>query len=156
MLTDILSPERVFMDLRPVPKEQLLGEMVQRLEDLGHLADTPAVTALLAERERMISTGVKHGFAFPHAFSRQVPTLNLTIGVIEGGTDYESLDGEPVEFILLLLGPPDHQDDHLRVLARLSSIASRPGMIEALREPKTPEALYDLFTESDRLIANQP
>jgi mannitol/fructose-specific phosphotransferase system IIA component (Ntr-type) len=153
MLTDILSPDRVFTDLRSMPKVELLREMTRRLAALGELKDPEACAHLLIKREELITTGVKRGFAFPHAFSPQLDRLILTVGVVAQGTDYEALDGHPVEYVILLLGPPAHQDDHLRVLARLSRITTQPEMLDALREAAGPEAIVEMLLEADRRAA---
>ena len=155
-LGDILSSRRIILDLQPGPKVEVLRELTARLAELGEIDDGPAVADALIEREEMITTGVKEGFAFPHAFTPHVDSLKLTIGVVRGGTDYQSLDARPVEFILLLLGPPSRQDLHLQVLARLSRIATESGMLEALREAETAEAILERFEESDRLRAAAP
>lgn len=152
MIDDILSPRRVFLDLKPEPKPALLRTITRALQAAGEVADAETLAQMLIRREEMITTGVKRGFAFPHAFTREVEDLGLTIGVVRGGTDYQSLDGEPVEVILMLLGPPDHQAHHLRVLARLSRIARKEGMLEALRDSVSPESMIELLSESDRLL----
>lgn len=149
MLSQILSPQRVFLDLSPQPKEELLRALADRLAALGEIADPAALTERLIARERMITTAVKRGFAFPHAFSPQTKHLILTVARVPNGTDYESLDGEPVELIFLLLGPETRQDVHLRVLARLSSIARQPGTLEALRGAGTAEEVVDFLNRND-------
>lgn len=153
MLGEFLSPRRVFMDLVAEPKPELLRTMARRLADLGEVADAETLARRLIAREEMVTTGVKTGFAFPHAFSPQVDKLTLTIGVVPGGADFESLDGEPVEFILLLLGPRQGQAHHLRVLARLSRIARDPSALENLRAAETAEAVVELFIQFDRQLA---
>lgn len=153
MLREILSADRILLDLEPAPKGELLGEMTRRLAEAGAIADAAAVLDLLVKREAMVTTGVKRGFAFPHAFTKHAAELTLTVGVIRKGTDYESLDGEPVEFVFLLLGPPSRQDLHLRVLARLSRVATEAGMLEALRAATAAGEIANLLNESDRLIA---
>lgn len=153
MLDAIISSRRIFLGLEARSKPELLADMVGRLAELGEVRDPDRLTRLLVKREELITTGVKYGFAFPHVFSPQIDKLILTIGVIPGGTEYQSLDGKPTEFILLLLGPPSHQDVHLRVLARLSRIATGPGTLEELRASVSPEAVASLFTESDKRLA---
>lgn len=153
MLGDIVSPRRVFTDLEPAPKDELLAEMARRLALLGVVQDHQALTERLIRRERLMTTAVKHGFAFPHVFSPQVVELSLTIGIIREGTDYQSLDGKPVEFVFLLLGPQERQDLHLRLLARLSHIARESGMLAQLRQAESAEQIVALISESDRLLA---
>lgn len=155
MIQSVLSPQRVYLDLKPQPKGELLREMTSRLAHSGQIAQPDVVSAALIRREAMITTAVKQGFAFPHAFIEHLSDMILTVGVIDEGTDYQSLDGAPVEFVFLLLGPPQRQDVHLRMLARLSHITSVPGIIEALREAKTPESFIEVLTQADRQIASR-
>lgn len=152
MLRGILSPARVFVDLEPAPKEALISDIAERLAEAGEIEDPDALCRRLITREQMMTTGVKEAFAFPHAFTPQIDTLKLIVGVVREGTDWESLDGKPVEFIFLLLGPLSHQDKHLRVLARLSRIATGPGFLDALRQATTADEIVNLLSESDRLI----
>lgn len=151
MLNDIVSERRVFLDLAPAPKAELLGEITRRLADLGEIADPESIHRLLVEREEFDSTAVKPGFAFPHVFTPQLAELQLTIGRVREGADFASLDGSPVEFILLALGPPSQQ--RLRVLARLARVAGEPGMLEALREAASPAEVAGIFLDADRRVA---
>jgi mannitol/fructose-specific phosphotransferase system IIA component (Ntr-type) len=141
------------MDLKPAPKNVLLSQIADRLGALGEIEDPDRLARRLIERERMMTTGVKEGFAFPHAFTPQIDTLKLTVVLIREGTDYESLDGKPVEIIFLLLGPLSHQDRHLRVLARLSRIATGSGFLDTLRQATSADEVVTLLTESDKFIA---
>jgi mannitol/fructose-specific phosphotransferase system IIA component (Ntr-type) len=153
ILSKILSSALIFTDLKPEPKHDLLRTIARRLAEAGVIADPNAMAERLIKREELITTGVKEGFAFPHVFSPQVSELSLSIWRVRGGTDYESLDGKPVEFIFLLVGPTAHQEVHLKVLARLSRIARTPGTLDALRATTTPEELVEVLEHSERHFA---
>lgn len=153
MLNKILSSAHIFLDLKPEPKTELLRTMTRRLAEAGVIKDAEAMAKRLIDRENLITTGVKEGFAFPHVFSPQVKELSLSVWRVPGGTDYESLDGKPVEFIFLLAGPTAHQEIHLKVLARLSRIARTPGTLDALRATSTPEEIVDFLDQSERHFA---
>lgn len=153
MLETIVSPRRVFLDLAPAPKAELLAEFARRLAGAGELTENPAdIARALVKREDIVSTGVRTGFAFPHAFAESLESLSLSIGRAPEGVDFQSLDGEPVEFVLLLLGPPSPR--HLRVLARLSRIVGADGALEAFRAAADAgaDALVDLVLSEDRRI----
>lgn len=153
MLKEIISPQRIFFDLEPQPKAELLKTLAQKLAELGEVQEPDLLTKNLIRRETMITTGVKEGFAFPHVFSPQVTNLSLTVARIREGTDFESLDGKPVEFIFLLIGPEARQDVHLRLLARLSRVARAPGMLENFRQASSAEEIIELITNSDYQLA---
>lgn len=150
-IQDMLQPNRILMDLPVSGKSEVLRTMADRLGALGQVADADEVFRLLSERERLMTTGVKRGFAFPHAFSKQFDTTFLTLGVIREGVDYQSLGGAPVEFIFLLLGPPTHQTLHLRMLARISRLTSQAEMLELLRQAA---AATDPIREIMELLIN--
>lgn len=152
-LEDIISVDRVFLDVEAQAKPDLLKHLASRLARIGVVADADRLTERLIERENMITTGVREGFAFPHVFSPQVADLTLTIARVAGGTDFDSIDGKPVELIFLFLGPPDRQEIHLRMLARVSRIARTPGTLDSLRGAESAQAIIDLISNSDRQLA---
>ncbi len=83
------------------------------------------------ERENKISTGVGHGLAVPHVRLTNFGEPLALLGISEEGIeDYESIDGEPVEVIVLLVA--DGKDTNL-YLDLLKSISSKLRTHEAVR-----------------------
>lgn len=150
LLEEMLQPSRILFGLPNSNKSEVLRAMTDALAAQGMIRDSGAVHQLLMERETLMTTGVKRGFAFPHTFSPEFDSSFLTLGVIPGAVDYAALDGAPVEFIFLLLGPPIHQSVHLRTLARISRLTAQPDMLDLLRQATTPEAMMDLLAETER------
>jgi mannitol/fructose-specific phosphotransferase system IIA component (Ntr-type) len=155
-IDDILEPSRVLMGLAGGSKPEVLRAMTDRLAELGCLSDSGEIHRLLMEREGLMTTGVKRGFAFPHAFSPQFDKSFLTLGVVPGGVEYDSLDHHPVEFIFLLLGPPDHQTVHLRILARVSRLMGQPDMLELLRGARSVEEVIEVLDDTERRLTAYP
>lgn len=155
-IEEILHPSRVLMGLGNQGKSAVLRDMTDRLAGLGAVRDSGEIHKLLLEREALMTTGVKRGFAFPHAFSPQFDKSFLTLGVVPGGVDYESLDHNPVEFIFLLLGPPDHQTVHLRILARVSRLMGQPDMLELLRAAGSAEDVIEVLDDTERRLTAYP
>lgn len=155
-IDEILQPQRIFLDLKPAPKAEVLRQMTQRLDQQGAIEDSAHILQALLDREELMTTGVKRGFAFPHAFSPQFDQSLLALGVCREGIDYHSLDREPVEYVFMLLGPPHNQTLHLRVLARVSRLTGQPDMLDALREAQTAEELMDILTQTERRLTAYP
>jgi PTS system nitrogen regulatory IIA component len=63
--------------------------------------------------------------------------------------DFGALDSEPVDLLFLLLSPPDAQNLHLRLLARLSRIFSSQNLLERLRRAPGPKEVLRLLREED-------
>ena len=151
-INDILQPSRIFMDLKGADKSEILKDMTDRLVAQNLLTDSEQIHRLLIERERMMTTGVKSGFAFPHVFSEQFDQTFLTLGIVRDGVDYEALDRQVVEFVFLLLGPPGHQTVHLRILARLSRITGQGGTLVRMRSASRPEQILECLAETEQNI----
>lgn len=155
-IEEILLPSRILLDLRPTDKGDVLRQMTDRLAQLGCVNDGAEIHHLLLDRESLMTTGVKRGFAFPHAFSAQFDRSFLTLGAIRGGVDYDSLDHYPVEFIFLLLGPPNHQTVHLRILARVSRLMGQPDILDQLRAAQSAQEVTEVLTDTERRLIAYP
>ena len=65
-ITEILSAEMVVPELMGTTKAQILRELAQPLAAKFRELDVGAITAVLAERERLGSTAIGDGIAIPH------------------------------------------------------------------------------------------
>lgn len=145
MTLETLVPiERVVHDLRAADKAQLLAELARRA---GAALDMPPgdIAAALAAREALGSTGVGAGIAVPHA---QLPRLGRTIGFLarlERPVDFASVDGQPVDLVFLLLGPPAARAEHLAALAAATRRLRDPTLANALRSAVSADAMRSHF-----------
>ncbi len=97
--------------------------MVDSLVEVGAIPAEVGEDAaeLVLKREQVGTTGIGRGFAVPHA---KHPDLKRVVGCIarsSHGIDFDSLDGEPVHLLILLLSPADQFDAHMRALERTST-----------------------------------
>lgn len=149
-LADYLHDDLVIVPLRSRSKSALFEEMVNHLVDRGYIKNAPEVVNLLLEREKLMSTGIKRGFAIPHAFTRQLHESKMMVGISDRGIDFEALDDEPVYFVFLLLGPPGQQGLHMRLLARLSRIMNHDDFYGKLEVAETPQEVLSIIAEEEK------
>ncbi|MCC7510964.1 MAG: cation:proton antiporter [Planctomycetes bacterium] len=93
-----------------------------------------AAIDLAISRERLTATGVGRGIALPHA---RVPGLDkpqVAVGISRLGLDFDSPDGEPAHFIVLLLTREEDQSLTLElyrdILETLSASATRNELLK--------------------------
>jgi mannitol/fructose-specific phosphotransferase system IIA component (Ntr-type) len=151
-LEQMLHPSRIYIDLAGPDKASVLRALTERLVQAGAIPDGAAALDLLLQREALMTTAVKPGFAFPHAFSPLFACSFLTLGVVPAGVDFQAMDGRPVHYIFLLLGPPADHTIHLRVLARISRLTSHPDMQKILDRLSGPRELYDTLVELEHRL----
>ncbi len=136
MNTDFLEYINVdrIIKIKSITKHEALDEMIsyactQCAVPEGIMKDA------VWERENKISTGVGHGLAIPHIRLTNFGDPIALLGVSEDGiNDYESIDGDPVEVIVLLVA--DGNDTNL-YLDLLKSISSRLRTHEAVVSVKS-------------------
>ena len=63
--------------------------------------------------------------------------------------DFESLDGEKVHLLFLLVSPPDRPGDHLRALENISRQLRDDMFCRLLKQSKKPEEVWQLLEEAD-------
>jgi mannitol/fructose-specific phosphotransferase system IIA component (Ntr-type) len=98
-------------------------------------------------REAVGSTGIGHGIAIPHCRTLVAKDLMCSYGQCAAGLDFDSLDGEPVHSVFLLLTPPDRKDDHLALMKSFASQIRKEHFCEFLHQVPNSQALIELLAE---------
>ena len=60
---------------------------------------------VLAEREKLNTTGIGEGVAIPHGKLAGLPRLYASFGVARDGVDFSSIDGTPTQLFFALVAP---------------------------------------------------
>ena len=152
-ITEFLIPEAIISGLRSSGKDDVIREMIEALAKSGHVKNVEHTVEVLLEREKLGSTGIGQNIAVPHAKSDEVKTLLVSVGTSEKGVDFESLDGDPVNIIFLVIAPIDATGLHLKVLARIARLLKDKVFRNFLRRCKTAEAIYQTIKEEDERAA---
>lgn len=79
-LKTVLTPDTVSLHLKGTTKEEIIDEMLEILVTAGKVTDKAAARECVLERERKMSTGMKHGIAIPHGKTDTVSDLVACIG----------------------------------------------------------------------------
>jgi nitrogen PTS system EIIA component len=148
-ITEILGPELVVPELKAQKKADVLRELAVALSARYREIDVAAVTAVLAERERLGSTAIGDGIAIPHGKIRGVSRILGVFGRHSKGVEFESLDGNPTHLFFLLVAPEDSTSLHLKALARVSRLFKDASFRERLMAAQDAAEIYKLLVEED-------
>ncbi|MBC8873691.1 MAG: PTS sugar transporter subunit IIA [Planctomycetes bacterium] len=115
-------PESILPDLNVPSKDLAIRTMVGSLAETGVIpeAEQELVADAIIRREQLGSTGIGRGIAIPHTKHGAVDRVVATMAYSREGIDFDSLDGQPVHLLLLLVSPPDNPNEHLRALEAVS------------------------------------
>jgi len=153
VLDSVFSPDLVKVGLESADKEEVFEELVNLYVSRNPSASRSSILAGLRAREEKLSTGVKTGFAFPHAQTEEVESVVGVIGISKSGIDYDSLDGKPVNVVFLLLSSCSGCSLHLRVLKRLSVLIEDPLFLRAILDQKDADGVYSTLKRYEDILA---
>jgi mannitol/fructose-specific phosphotransferase system IIA component (Ntr-type) len=148
---DFVSPEAIRADLAADDKEGVIRELVQALLDAGKIeaSEQDSIVKAILSREELGSTGIGRGVAVPHTKHSSVEQLIGTVGVSREGVDFDSLDGEKVFVLFLLVSPLDRPGDHLRALENIARQLRDDRFCRFLKQATTPAEIRQLLSEAD-------
>src|SRR5712671_5604255 len=131
-IADLLTPRSVIPQLRASSKKQALQEIARRAATITGSSERQ-IYDVLAERERLGSTGIGRGVAVPHG---KLADLTRFCGIFAR-----------VDLIFVLLAPLDARTEHLTALALVSRLLRDRTICEKLRGTDNADALYSLLTD---------
>lgn len=138
----------VKLDVSHESKEEALRSLLTPVKHL--IPHTENYLSLLLERERMLSTAVGNGVAFPHLRHPQANPRGgpyLVVGICPYGVEYDSPDGNPVHLLLLFCA--HDETSHLRGLSRLSVILNRPTTVRNLIASRSRDEVVTILTREE-------
>lgn len=146
-MTDFVIRDAIIADVTATSKEAVIREIVESLRRAGQFKDDQVddVVRAIKKREDLGSTGIGRGVAIPHTKHACVERLLGTIAVSKAGVPFDSLDGEPVHVLVMLISPQDRPGEHLRALENVSKCLRDDGFVRALRTAETREAIWSLL-----------
>ena len=128
----------------------------QALQELSEVAarqcGLPAreIFDALIQRERLGSTGIGNGIAIPHGKLAKVERIFGVFARVDKPIDFEALDSEPVDLILLLIAPESAGADHLKALARAARLLRSQSTTAKLRATRDAGMLFALLADEPK------
>jgi len=148
---DFLSKGAIVAELKSSKKEDVIKELVDALIIGGEIEKrhrNKLIDALMS-REELGSTAIGQGVAIPHAKSDCVSKLVAAFGLSSKGVDFDSLDGEAVYILFLLVAPQDSAGPHLKALARISRLLKDKYFRDNLKGCKDDKSIIKIITQED-------
>ena len=151
-LAEIFPAEAIVVGLVQRTKHGVVEELVHHLVELGNLVEREekAVLESILAREKLGSTALGNGIAFPHCRSSLTEKFIGVLGLDSRGVPFDAVDGEPVHSIFLFLAPLDGREKHYDVLGRITAIGKDKGRRVQLWGCRTPKAAHDSLQAFDR------
>lgn len=145
-LADILAEESVLYCSGLKTKHDVLD----KLAAIGAAASgqsAEAVFEAIDAREQLGSTGLGNGIAIPHGKLPGLHGVTAVFARLDTPVDFDSVDDQPVDLVVMLLAPLGSGADHLKALALVARILRTESVVDRLRSLTDPQRLYEVLTQ---------
>src|SRR5437016_10384190 len=146
LLSEILDPKLVVLELREQTAAEAILEIVERLRDNGLVHDFYKLADAVMEREGRASTNTGEAVAFPHARTDLVDRLVLGIGRSKAGIPF-GYSSDLVHMIFLVGVPQRMVTDYLVCVGGLARVVKNKQRRNALMAATSAEEFVQLIRE---------
>jgi mannitol/fructose-specific phosphotransferase system IIA component (Ntr-type) len=148
-LADILNPEQIVPELKATTRWEAIDELISNLVATGKIKPEhrEAITAVVKKRENSMSTGIGFGVGIPHASTDLIYEVVGAFGRSKRGVNFDALDNQPVNLVMLFLVPQGQFQKHLHTLASIAKLLHRKEFRQALEEAPDPSGMMQIIKE---------
>jgi mannitol/fructose-specific phosphotransferase system IIA component (Ntr-type) len=146
-LGDILSLETIVPDLKSANRWDAIDELIQNLVSNARIRpqDRDAIIAVVKKRESSMSTGIGFGIGIPHASTDLIQEVVGAMGRSITGIDFDALDNQPVNLVMLFLVPQGQFQKHLHTLANIAKLLHIKEFRQELEQAADAAAMYEII-----------
>lgn len=150
-LSERIGIKRVRVPLESADKRGVIEELIDVLAETGGLRNRDAALDAVLKREAERTTGIGLGLAIPHAKSEtRGGGPVVAVGKCAQPVDFQSIDGQPVTLVMLLVSPPDQTGPHILTLAKISRLITIEGFRDAAGRASTADELLAAIAAFER------
>ncbi len=149
-LSEIVQKEQIITELKASNRWEAIDELIGRLVDCGRIKaeHREAITAVVKKRETSMSTGIGFGIGIPHASTDQIDEVVGALGRSKGGINFEALDNQPVNLVVLFLVPSGQFQKHLHTLASIAKLFHNKEFRQQLEQAPDAAAMHQIISVS--------
>ena len=147
---ELLDPKYILTEFKSENKDDVINELIDLLKGDKRIIDLEEVRKCVFDREKIMSTGVGKGFAIPHGKTNSVNDIVAVFGKSKNPIDYNSLDGEPVNLVFLMIGKDTLVSKHIKLLSRISRLMNNDEFREKLIKAESKESILKIFEDEEQ------
>ena len=144
-LADILAKRAVLTCTGVANKSQLFEILAKKASELTGFSERQILSTLTG-REELGSTGLGNGIAIPHGKIEGLKGVTAIFARLDSPIDFDAVDDQPVDLVVMLLAPVGSGADHLKALSRVARLLRTESVTDALRSNTDPDRLHDILT----------
>ncbi|MFH1767975.1 MAG: PTS sugar transporter subunit IIA [Candidatus Omnitrophota bacterium] len=150
-----LEESSIILNLKPKSKRGIISLILDSLVDIKKIdrENKKEILRHIIQREDMGSTAIGGGIALPHARLTSVKGIVVALAISKEGVNFDSLDGEKVNVIVLLISNQKEAGIHLKTLAYLAKLLKDKTFIQNLKNAQTRKEVVNLITKQENILS---
>src|SRR5881296_3086287 len=146
-LGDILTREQIILDLQAANRWEAIDELINNLVATSKIKPEhhDAIAAVVKKRESSMSTGIGFGIGIPHASTDLISEVTGGLGRSKKGVNFDALDNQPVNLVVLFLVPQGQFQKHLHTLAKIAKLLHKKEFRQALESAPDARTMYEII-----------
>ncbi|MBI4979519.1 MAG: PTS sugar transporter subunit IIA [Spirochaetes bacterium] len=132
---DKIKKNHIFEDVAVATKDEALKLLSDKIAESTD-GDKKKILSALETREIEESTGIGNGIAVPHGRIKGVKETEIFVAILKEEIDFQSLDGQKVKVIFVLIADEDNADEYVSILSQLIFLISQKDIMSKLSVAK--------------------
>jgi mannitol/fructose-specific phosphotransferase system IIA component (Ntr-type) len=151
-LADILTKDQILPDLQATTRWEAIDELINNLVATGKIKpeNREAIAAVVKKRDTQMSTGIGFGIGIPHASTDLITEVVGALGRSRKGCNFDALDNQPVNLVMLFLVPQGQFQKHLHTLANIAKLLHKAEFRQTLDQAPDAEAMLKAIKEQGK------
>jgi fructose PTS system EIIA component len=148
-ITKVITEDLIDLNLKATTKMEVIEELTHLLY-LNHCIDSEeGFIKDVLYREQEGVTGLEKGIAIPHGKSESVIKTTLAIGRTKQPVEWESLDDNPINIILLFaVKTSDATTVHIKLLQKVATLLADDEVLQSLQIVETKQEVINLLSKN--------
>jgi len=149
-IVDVIKRGGIYRDIAGDNIKEVLETFINLLPPIPSVPKDTLLKAVL-EREALMSTGIGKGIALPHPRSHLLGSEAeqiICIAFLQNPVDWNSIDGEKVDTLLLIISASTKQ--HLHTLSTINYFCRQNDFCTMLKERSSLEKLLSFIGEVEK------
>lgn len=144
-LTAMIDEHLVKFNFDAKSKNDVIHATAKLMYESGKINNTENYIHAVLEREKECATGIGMGIAIPHCKDDSVNQAGFALIKLARKIEWESLDGEPVDYVIMLAAPNTADNVNLKMLSTLAARLMDDDFRDALKAAGTIEDIKAAF-----------
>jgi mannitol/fructose-specific phosphotransferase system IIA component (Ntr-type) len=128
-----IQQDSIILHLESTEKEAAIHELLTRAPVFANVRDLPALEKSILSREKVMSTGLGRGVAISHGEVPEIPKVVVALGLSEKGIVFDSIDGNPVHILFIIVNSKLKRGEYLEVLSSLTKLMRKEEVRKGIR-----------------------